>query len=250
MPREPVLRNTCHGPRTSLPQRVFHPTDHVQQDIHPTGNQSPSARKSGAVEARRRVGRRRGRLPSSARQSLHALVMQSSAPAPGAPSPWDSALGATKDSISQCTFLQMTYTAENPHADGSAAPGARPRYRPPRHRDLPATSRTHDNWMAARQTSCRQQTAPPQPRCSKDVTAHPHRPGARPGRPCPVPACSGQPPPGRSGFRSPLRNSQPSCFYRGREPKIGAGGGWNYCVFTKGTPLLTSARAQGMRTCG
>ena len=134
------MRNTCHGPRTSLPQRVFHPTDHVQQDIHPTGNQSPSARKSGAVEARRRVGRRRGRLPSSARQSLHALMMQSSAPAPGAPSPWDSALGATKDSISQCTFLQMTYTAENPHADGSAAPGARPRFRPPRRRDPHATS--------------------------------------------------------------------------------------------------------------
>jgi len=127
------LRNTCHGPRTSLPQRVFHPTDHVQQDIHPTGNQSPSARKSGAVEARRRVGRRRGRLPSSARQSLHALVMQSSAPTPGAPSPWDSALGATRDSISQCTFLQMTYTAENPthmaaprpeHAHASARPAA------------------------------------------------------------------------------------------------------------------------------
>ena len=37
------------------------------------------------------------------------------------------ALGAIEDSISQGTFLQMTYTAENPHADGSAAPGARPR---------------------------------------------------------------------------------------------------------------------------
>jgi hypothetical protein len=100
-----------------------------------------------------------------------------------------------EDSISQCPFLQMT--AETPHADSSAAPGARPRYRPPRHRDLHATSHTHDNWMAARQTSCRQQTAPAQPRCSKDVTAHPHRPGARPGRPCPVPACNGQPPSGR-----------------------------------------------------
>jgi hypothetical protein len=44
-------------------------------------------------EARRRVGRRRGRLTSSARQSLRALVMQSSAPAPGAQSTWDSALG-------------------------------------------------------------------------------------------------------------------------------------------------------------
>jgi len=28
-------------------------------------------------------------------------------------------MGAIEDSISQCTFLQMTYTAENPHADGS-----------------------------------------------------------------------------------------------------------------------------------
>jgi hypothetical protein len=112
---------------------------------------------------------------------------------------------ATEDSISQCPFLQMTYTAENPHADGIAAPGARPRYRTPRHRDLPDTSRTHDNWMAARQTSCRQQTAPPQPRCSKDVTAHPHLPGARPDRPCPVPAWIGQPPSGRSGFSPSFR---------------------------------------------
>jgi len=94
----------------------------------------------------------------------------------------------------------MIDTAGNPHADGSAAPGARPRHRPSRHRDPPATSRAHDKWMAARQTSCRQQTAPPQPRCSKDVTAHPHRPGARPGRPCQVPAPSGQPLSGRSGF--------------------------------------------------
>ena len=67
---------------------------------------------------------------------------------------------APEDSISQCPFLQMIDTAGNPHADGSAAPGARPRHRPSRHRDPPATSRSHDNWMAARQTSCRQQTAP------------------------------------------------------------------------------------------
>ena len=107
---------------------------------------------------------------------------------------------APEDSISQCPFLQMIDTAGNPHADGSATPGARPRHRPSSHRNPPATSRSHDNWMAARQTSCRQQTAPPQPRCSKDVTAHPHRPGARPGRPCQVPARSGQPLSGRSGF--------------------------------------------------
>jgi hypothetical protein len=105
-----------------------------------------------------------------------------------------------EDSISQCPFLQMIDTAGNPHADGSAAPGARPRHRPSRHLDPPDTSRSHDNWMSARQTSCRQQTSPPQTRCSKDVTAHPHRPGSRPGRPCPVPARSGQPLSGRSGF--------------------------------------------------
>ena len=119
---------------------------------------------------------------------------------------------APEDSISQCPFLQMIDTAGNPHADGSAAPGARPRHRPSRHRDPPATSRAHDNWMAARQTSCRQQTAPPPPRCSKDVTAHPHRPGARPGRPCQVPARSGQPLSGRSGF-SPAFGTE---FFRQR----------------------------------
>ena len=107
---------------------------------------------------------------------------------------------APEDSISQCPFLQMIDTAGNPHADGSAAPGARPRHRQSPHSDPPDTSSSHDNWMAARQTSCRQQTAPPQARCSKDVTAHPHWPGARPGRPCQVPARSGQPLTGRSGF--------------------------------------------------
>ena len=73
--RAPALKNTCHDARfaphvganvnagyiliRSLPQRAFHLTDHVQQDIHPTDN-PPSARKSGAGEAQRRVGRRWG----------------------------------------------------------------------------------------------------------------------------------------------------------------------------------------------
>jgi hypothetical protein len=52
----------------------------------------------------------------------------------------DSTLGAIEDSISQCTFLQMTYTTETPHADGRASPGAGPRFRPPRHRDPHTTS--------------------------------------------------------------------------------------------------------------
>ena len=50
--REPALRNTYHGPRTSLPQLAFHPTDHVQQDIHPTDNPPQLAQKSWAGEAR------------------------------------------------------------------------------------------------------------------------------------------------------------------------------------------------------
>ena len=159
-------------------------------------NQQPDTvcAESGAGEARRRVGRTRAANERSPRS--RALAMQSSAPAPGAQS---TVRWATEDSISQCPFLQMTCTAENPHADGSAAPGARPS-RQTRHSDPPATPRTHDNWMAARQTSRRQQTAPPQPRCSKDVTTHQHRPRARPGRPCPAPACSGQPQSGRRGF--------------------------------------------------
>ena len=51
IPREPALRNTSHGPRTSLQQLIFHPTDHVQQDIHPTDNQTLLSWKSGAGEA-------------------------------------------------------------------------------------------------------------------------------------------------------------------------------------------------------
>ena len=49
MPRAPVLRNTCHGPRTSIPQRAgcLPPhTDRVQQDIHPPDIPAPSAQKS------------------------------------------------------------------------------------------------------------------------------------------------------------------------------------------------------------
>ena len=79
-------------------------------------------------------------------KSLRALVIQSSAPAPRAPSPWVSDMGAIKDNISQCTFLEITFSAENPHADGNAAPGARPRFRPPRRRDPHATSPAYEQW--------------------------------------------------------------------------------------------------------
>ncbi len=60
-------------------------------------------------------------------------------------------MGDIEDNISQCTFLQKTYTAENPQADGSATPGTpkllpAPPSRTPRH-----VPRTHDNRMAGRQ---------------------------------------------------------------------------------------------------
>jgi len=50
MPQAPVLRNTCHGPRTSIPQRVgcLPPhTERVQQDIHPPDTPALSAQKRG-----------------------------------------------------------------------------------------------------------------------------------------------------------------------------------------------------------
>jgi hypothetical protein len=96
--------------------------------------------------------------------------------APRAQSPWDSSLGACiEDIISQCPFLQMTYTVENTHARMAAPPPedahtadrpatTSPPQRPPRH-----VPRTHDNRMSGRQMSCCQQTAPPQSRCSKNV---------------------------------------------------------------------------------
>jgi len=49
-------------------------------------------------------------------RSLRALVVRSSAPAPGAPSPWGGALGAAEGGVSRCAFLRMACTSENPHA--------------------------------------------------------------------------------------------------------------------------------------
>jgi hypothetical protein len=132
--------------------------------------------------------------------------MQSSAPAPRALSPWDSAMGAIEDSISQCTFLQMTYTAEKPHADGITPSGARPRLRPTITSDPHTTSPT-PTTTGWREDRCpASANGPPQSRCSKDVTSHLYWLGAHPGRPCPVPACNGQPLPSQRRFSSPLMN--------------------------------------------
>ena len=58
------------------------------------------------------------------------------------------------DSISQCTFLQMTYTAETPHTDGDSSPGAHPRFRPPLRRD------PHVTCPAPTTTGCREDRCP------------------------------------------------------------------------------------------
>jgi hypothetical protein len=52
----------------------------------------------------------------------------------------------------------------------------------------------------------RQQTAPPQQRRSKDATAHPHQPGARPEPPHPDPAHSRRHQPAKAKVKFPLRN--------------------------------------------
>ena len=49
MPQVPVLRNTCHGPRTSIPQHAgcLPPhTERVQQDIHPPDTPALSTQRS------------------------------------------------------------------------------------------------------------------------------------------------------------------------------------------------------------
>jgi len=95
------LRNTCRGPQKSLPQRTFHPTNHVQQEIHPTDNLSQSVKKNGVGEARRRGRQRRGRPPSEAR---HRPCGTRCRPAP-APAPFP----VTRHSSQRIPLLQMTH---------------------------------------------------------------------------------------------------------------------------------------------
>jgi hypothetical protein len=120
-----------NAPRTSIEKHLSWSSDippaarfplHRSRPAEYQPNRQPATvcAESGAGEARRRVGRRRGRLTSGARQSLRALVMQSSAH-PGH-SPHGTVRWATEDSISQCPFLQMTYTAETPHAEIAPRP--------------------------------------------------------------------------------------------------------------------------------
>jgi len=96
-------------------------------------------------------------------------------------------------------------TAARRHAaGGGSCPGPAPAAARPAAVTPHDTPPVNNNRMAGRQMSCRQQTGPSTARCSKDVTTHQHRPRARPGRPCPVTACSGQPLPGKRRFQLPI----------------------------------------------
>jgi hypothetical protein len=68
---------------------------------------------------------------------------------------------------------------------------------------------------AGRQDVLSSATGPSTTRCSTDVTTHQHQPGARPGRPCPVSARSGQPLPGERRFSPPFGEQRPERGLRG-----------------------------------
>jgi hypothetical protein len=74
------------------------------------------------------------------------------------------------------------------------------RHRTPTHR--PTSPTTTD--FAGRLMASLQETAPPQQCLSKDATAHPHQPGARPDPPHPDRAHSETPPPSQSQGQVPI----------------------------------------------
>jgi hypothetical protein len=122
---------------------------------------------------------------------------------------------SNKKQSTSCAPARGPTQAQDPravsHGRRQAAPGARPRSRPPSrpapHDTLPRQQQQDAEREESRRMSCHQQPAPPPiARCSKDFTTHQHRPGDHPGRPCPVPACSGQPLPGERRLSSPSGN--------------------------------------------
>jgi hypothetical protein len=88
-------------------------------------------------------------------------------------------------------------------ASAGAGP-SRPRPRPPRRRSPTRHVPRQQQQAGGNEDILSSSNGPSTARCSKDVTTHQHRPGARPGRPCPVPARSGQPLPCERRFSSAL----------------------------------------------
>ena len=124
MPREPVLRNTYHGPRTSLPQRSCHSTDHVQQNISP--NRPTRHRLRGERGGR---GTTRSRTTTRASNELSPPKSACAGDAVLRTSTRGTVhMGqcAPEDSISQCPFLQMIDTAHATARPATATPLPRP----------------------------------------------------------------------------------------------------------------------------
>ena len=188
----PVLTNTCRGPRASMLQCAgcLPPhTDHIQQDIRPTDRPSAAGAEDGArrKRARRRDGRRRG-----------------------GPRGQPAAAGARGNYVNPNAGRDWPRPRDAHAAARSAAAPLPP---------SPAPTPTATGCAGSRMT-CRQQTAPPPSRRSKDVTAHPNRPRTRPGRPCPPSACSGRHRPGNAGS-GPHYGTE---FFQGRAFPVREGG--------------------------
>ena len=147
--------------RGGHPSAVSFPPHQSRQAGYPSNLQPATVSdqelvRSLSSEARCRGGRLRELPPSTARHRQCGTVMQSctSTSPPHVPVPRIS---------SQCTFLQMIYTAGNQHTNcyGHHPEDAHALSRP-------AAETTHDthcannNRMSGRQMSCRQQTAPTQ----------------------------------------------------------------------------------------
>jgi hypothetical protein len=127
MPRKPALRNICHGPRTSIMQLAVHPTPISSCR---TSHQSATARveELGKGETTSRLTTTRATpeysppKPACAGDAVLRTSTQGTVP-------MGHCAGCRRrgPQFTVCPFLQMTYTVENPHADGNAAPGGRPR---------------------------------------------------------------------------------------------------------------------------
>ena len=94
-------------------------------------------------------------------------------------------------------------------AEGGAGPC--PRLRPHRRRRPTRHVPRQQKQTGGKEDILLSTTGPSTDRCSKDVTTHQHRPGSRPGRPYPIPACSGQPLPGERRFNFALGNRVFNC---------------------------------------
>jgi hypothetical protein len=73
-----------------------------------------------------------------------------------------------------------------PHDRLQVSPGSRPSRRPPRRCSPTRHVPRQQQRVRGKENITSSATSPSTERCSKDVTTHQHRPGARPGRPCPV----------------------------------------------------------------